>query len=875
MLRKCIRYVSALTVAIVAVPSIAAAENLSYYLPADVSYDDSITKPKEALGYNVGDWHARPEQIVNYMKQLAEESDRITFEETGRTHEQRPLVLLTVTSLDNHKNIDDVRERHLAAADTSRDADPENTPLVLYMGYSIHGDESSGSNAAILLAYYLAAAQGEEIEAVLKDSVVLLDPAFNPDGLARFAQWANQHKSQNLVADPQSREHVQPFIRGRVNHYWFDMNRDWLLLQHPESRARIANFQKWKPNVLTDYHEMGTNSTFFFQPGIPSRKNPLTPDENVRLTEILAAEHADSLDDIGSLYYTEESFDDFYYGKGSTYPDIQGAVGILFEQASSRGHLQDSVNGEVAFPFTIRNQFVASLSTIYGAHKNKARFISFQEQAYDNALEAAASQNFDGYLVGDATDASRLQGFIDILQQHGIEGYRVEKDIEKDGQVYKAGKSYYIPAEQDQFGLIQGIFSTRKDFPDNTFYDVSGWTLAHAFNLPFTTHRGRIQIADAAWDAPVKQQTTLEDAYAYAFSWDDYKAPALLQSLLENDIHARQSTKSFAVKAQGERKTFEPGAVVVPKAYQNKDWHQVQRILATLAKEQNVQVTSIGTGLTPEGVDLGSRNIQPVEEPKVMMLTGDGVNLYEAGETWYYLDRHVGVPLSMVDTDRLSRVDLTRYSHIIMVDGWYNSYLSDDVKEKLKQWVQQGGVIIGQRGGAEWLSNNGLLHARYVGEEVYQNAFAKEGLTYEERDDFYAEQRIAGAIFSMDVDTSHPLFYGFPRSTMPVFKSSLEAFETPESPFVSVAKYSDAPLLSGYADKRNRDILKGKTNIAAHRFGDGHVIAFTDNVNFRAYFWGTAKLLSNAIYLGDRINVYAKPLKDKAAADEEAAEQAH
>ena len=263
------------------------------------------------------------------MEVLAEESDRITLEVTGRTHEQRPLLLLTVTSENNHRNIDDVRERHLATTDPNRDADPDNTPVVMYMGYSIHGDESSGSNAAILFAYYLAAAEGEAVDELLSDSVILLDPAFNPDGLARFAQWANQHRSQNLVADPQHREHVQPFIRGRVNHYWFDMNRDWLLLQHPESRARIANFQKWKPNVLTDYHEMGTNSTYFFQPGIPSRKNPLTPDENVRLTEILASEHADSLDDIGSLYYTEESFDDFYYGKGSTYPDIQGAVGIF------------------------------------------------------------------------------------------------------------------------------------------------------------------------------------------------------------------------------------------------------------------------------------------------------------------------------------------------------------------------------------------------------------------------------------------------------------------------------------------------------------------------------------------------------------------
>jgi len=872
MLKRMLSRVTAAALVIVALPSMAATTDLSYYLPQDVSYNPEITKPKDVLGYQVGEWHARPEQIVKYMEVLAEESDRITLEVTGRTHEQRPLLLLTVTSEDNHRNIDDVRERHLAAADPNRDADPDNTPVVMYMGYSIHGDESSGSNAAILFAYYLAAAEGEAVDELLNDSVILLDPAFNPDGLARFAQWANQHRGQNLVADPQHREHVQPFTRGRVNHYWFDMNRDWLLLQHPESRARIANFQKWKPNVLTDYHEMGTNSTYFFQPGIPSRKNPLTPDENVRLTEILAAEHADSLDDIGSLYYTEESFDDFYYGKGSTYPDIQGAVGILFEQASSRGHLQDSVNGEVSFPFTIRNQFVASLSTIYGTHKSKSRFIEFQERAYDEGMEAAKKAKFEGYIIGDSSDPSRVEGLLEIFKQHGIKAYRVEKDIEQNGTQFKAGSSYYIPLAQAQYGLIQGIFSTRKNFPNNTFYDVSGWTLPLAFNVPFETHRGRIQIADNAWDAPKRKTSALTDAYAYAFNWNDYFAPGLLQELLEQNIHVRQTTKPFTVEGEKGRQEFAAGSIVVPKAYQEREWRDVQRRLATAAKEKGIQVTSIETGLTPEGVDLGSRNIQPVEKPSVMMLTGEGVNLYEAGETWYYLDRHVGIPLSMVDTERLSRADLTRYSHIIMVDGHYSN-LDKQLRKKIQNWVSQGGTIIGQRGGAEWLAENGLLQTRFIDDAVFQSAFTKKQLSYEERDDFYAEQRIAGAIFSMDVDTSHPLFFGFPRDQMPVFKNSAAAMEEPESPFVSVARYSEQPLMSGYTDERNREILKGKTNIAAHRLGNGQVIGFADNINFRAYFWGTAKLLSNAIYLAPRIQVYAKKLDDKAAAD--AAAEAH
>ena len=876
MLRKFIRGLSAVAVVSIALPSMAATKDLSYYLPSDVSYDPSITKPSEILGHEVGEWHARHDLIVRYMEVLAEESDRITFEVTGRTHEQRPLVLLTVTSPENHKNIDDVRQRHLAAADPKRDADPDNTPLVMYMGYSIHGDESSGSNAALVFAYYLAAAQGDAVEQVLQDSVILLDPSFNPDGLARFAQWANQHRGQNLVADPDHREHVQPFVRGRVNHYWFDMNRDWLLLQHPESRARVANFQKWKPNVLTDFHEMGTNSTFFFQPGIPSRKNPITPDENVRLTEILAAEHADSLDEFGNLYYTEESFDDFYYGKGSTYPDVQGAVGILFEQASSRGHLQDSINGEVEFPFTIRNQFITSLSTIYGAHKNKARFIEFQENTYDRWMEMGDDANFDGYLIGDGSDANRLQGLVDILKQHGVEAYRVEKTIETDGKRYEAGRSYFVPAEQPQFGLIQGMFSTRKSFPDNTFYDVSGWTLPMAFNLDFSQYRGRISLADNAWDEPQRASYPLAaDAYAYAFDWNDYLAPGLLQELLENDIHARQSYKPLTVETPDGVKKLSAGSIVVTRAYQQHDWADVQKVLDQAASEREIAVVSVESGLTPEGIDLGSRNINPVEEPSVMMLTGDGVNLYEAGEAWYYFDRHVGVPLSMVDTDRLSRVDLTKYSHIVLVDGSYYT-LGEQEQQKLSQWVNNGGVIIGQQGGAEWLAKNELLRAQWVADEVFEKAFDSSGLSYAERDGFYAKRRVAGAIFNMQVDTSHPLLFGFPRENMPVFKDELNAMEVPESPFISVASYDqEQPLLSGYADERNRDVLKGKSNIVAHRLGGGHVIGFADNVNFRAFFWGTAKLLSNAVYLAPAIEAYAKPIEDKKAADAAAAEAAH
>lgn len=863
--------------AIILMTTSAHAKTLADYLPDDVTYDPSVPKPADVLGYEVGEWHVRHDQLVRYMEVLAEHSDRFQIEYTGRTHEQRPLLLLTVTAPENFANLDELREQHTALADPQRKGDPETAPLVLYMGYSIHGDEPSGSNSSLLYAYYLAAAQGEKIEQLLKDTIILLDPSLNPDGLARFAQWANQHKSQNLVADPQHREHVQGTPRGRVNHYWFDLNRDWLLLQHPESRARIANFQKWRPNVLTDFHEMGTNSTFFFQPGIPTRRNPNTPEENVELTAKLAEYHAAKLDEDGRLYFTEEAFDDFYVGKGSTYPDVQGAIGILFEQASSRGHAQDSINGLVEFPFTIQNQFDTSLTTMFGAHENKQLFLDYQQRFFDAAYSAAKKADFNGYVVGDNSDPARLHEMLNILHQHGIRAYALERDIEVGGTNYAAGSSYYVPLEQEQYTLIRAIFTTDKSFRDNTFYDVSGWTLPMAFNVPFNTFKGRrINTSDTAW-TPATESTSPElpaDAYAYAFEWHNYFSPRALQNLLEADIHVRQADKSFSALTTTGEVAFDPGTVVVTRAYQSKPWAEVQAQLGTIAAANNLEVSAITSGLTPKGIDIGSGNLRPVEKVSVMMLVGNGANMYEGGEAWYYLDRHVDVPVSMIDTDRFGRIDLSRYTHIVMVDGSYYNLDKGDA-DRLRRWVRNGGVVIGQQGGSRWLAENDVLAAKFIEDEVFEEKFDTTNLRYDDMDSFYGKRRVAGAIFGVELDTSHPLSFGFPRAQLPVFKDSLNAMETPEQPFLSVAKYLAEPLLSGYAAKENREVLAGKTAVLAHRLGRGRVVAFSDDVNFRAFFYGSAKLLSNAIYLAPAIRPSANPSEDAAAAAEAAAEAAH
>ncbi|HAT67920.1 MAG TPA: zinc carboxypeptidase, partial [Flavobacteriaceae bacterium] len=281
--------------------------DLSYYLPTDVTYNPNIPTPKSIVGHEVGEWHITHDKLVYYMYALAEASDRITIESRGTTFEGRPILLLTITSPSNHNNIETLKAQHVALTENGSNAlATESMPIVVYQGFSIHGNEPSGSNAALAVAYYLAAAQGPKIDELLNNTMILFDPSFNPDGLQRFSTWANQHKAQNINPDPNDREYSEVWPGGRTNHYWFDLNRDWLPAQLPESRARIKTFHDWYPNILTDHHEMGTNSTFFFQPGIPSRTHPLTPKKNQELTAAIGKFHAKAFNKLGSFYYTEE-----------------------------------------------------------------------------------------------------------------------------------------------------------------------------------------------------------------------------------------------------------------------------------------------------------------------------------------------------------------------------------------------------------------------------------------------------------------------------------------------------------------------------------------------------------------------------------------
>ncbi|MGJ8685366.1 MAG: M14 family metallopeptidase [Nonlabens sp.] len=816
---------------------------LSYYLPNNVTYNSDISTPQEVLGYMPGEWHVTHDKLTEYMRVLARESDRITLVNRGTTYEGRPLLLLTITSPANHSNLDKIQADHVALSNGSN-AVTANMPIVVYQGFSIHGNEPSGSNAALLLAYHLAAGQGAEMDELLNNTVILFDPSFNPDGLQRFAGWVNQHKSKNINPDSYDREYDEAWPGGRTNHYWFDMNRDWLPVQLPESQARIETFHSWMPNILTDHHEMGTNATFFFQPGIPSRTHPLTPAMNQQLTRKIGDFHAAELNKIGSLYYTEESYDDFYYGKGSTFPDVNGSIGILFEQASSRGHAQNSDNGVLTFPFTIRNQFTAGISTLKAAVSMRQEILDYHKKFYTDARKEAGT---GAIIFGDHTDAGRTDALAEILMRHKIEVRSLKNDVTKNGKTYKKDYAYIVPKNQKNSRLIKAMFEKRTTFQDSLFYDISAWTFPLAFDMDYDENAS---LSDAESTKLIKNQGNnnvnpydvfVVSDYAYLMPWNEYLTPKVLHTLLSKGIRAKVAMEQFNIDGND----YEYGTILIPVQNQKFDQQALGVFLSKLQSENRIKITSVQSGLTT-GIDLGSRQFRALKQPKIALLIGDGINPYDAGEIWHLLDQRYDIMVTKIDVNDINRKDLSRYNTII-VPNTYGSP-ENEVIDQLKEWTRAGGTLIGYRSALRWMSTAKLLPLKFKSIENPAN-----NISFEQRSDFYGAQNLGGAIFETRLDLSHPIAFGLKDDQLPLFRNTRLFVEPHKDSFRNPIRYTDSPLMSGYISDKNLEALKNTVPFQHNNYGRGDVIGFTDNTQFRAFWYGTNKLLMNAIFFAEEM----------------------
>ena len=825
----------------------------AYFFPQGGDFDPAIPTPQQFLGYEIGSRYTRHDQLVAYFNELARHSDKIKVEQIGTSYEGRPLLIATVTSAQNQQQLETLRRQHVTLADPAQPLSAAgNSPVVVWLGYSVHGNETSSGEAALLTAYYLVANRNADTAKWLQQAVVLFDPAQNPDGRDRAASWHNAYASSPASPDPADKEHVEPFPQGRTNHYFTDLNRDWLALTQQDTRPKIAYFHQWYPNVQIDFHEMGKDSTYYFEPSPASMHSPLLPASSYEFNKTLARYHAQALDALGSLYYTGENFDNFSPVYGSTYPDFHGAVGVTVEQASSRGRVQESANGLLTFPFTIRNQVATGLGTVRGAVAERDGLLKLQKEFFQSALKQANQQPVKAFVFGDAKDPGLTRRLFDLLLQHKITVQALPKPLTVDGQRFEPGSAYVVPTAQPQFRLVHSIFAETPPIKGDVFYGSTSYAIAPAYGVAFAGSRSRVDAGERIASLPATQGGVSggRAGYAYVFDWRDYNASRALYALQAKGVLTRAAFQSFTADTASGEQAFARGSVVIPVAGQTLAGDALLAAVEEAARSSGVQVHAVASGQSRSGIDLGSDSVKALRRPAVALVMGEGVSATEIGSAWFLLDQQVQLPASKLDPGQLGKVNLDRYTTIVLSGGTYRGVDAAAVAA-LKRWINAGGSLVTYGTAAKWAIEQKLADEALGAEEKEPDRARR---AFGDQRDIAAIERVSGNILSADVDTSHPLGFGLPRTQLSINKENGISFKPSRNAFSTVVRIDETPRVNGYLSESNRSRVAGAAWLLVSPQGQGNVVLFADDPAHRKYWHGTERLLLNAVFFGNLLN---------------------
>ena len=823
-------------------------EELSYFMPTEWHYtlDSQVPTPEQEMGFQVGSQHVNWEQVVAYMKRLAACSPRFSIQEYGRTFENRPLICVVITSEKNQKNLESLRSAHAQLADPAASVDPKSLPAVASVMMSIHGNEASGVNASLPFAYFFAAAQGPEIEALLDKTIITLIPGQNPDGITRFSTWVNSNRSLRNVTDPQSREFSEPWPGGRSNHYWHDLNRDWLNASMPEMKALLKIYHDWMPNTVNDHHEMGSSSTFFLEPADPVGYYPHIPQENKDLTQKVSSYNMAALDRIGSLYLSKDQFDSYSLGTGDVYGDALGSIAMLFEQASARGHQQETENGILNFPFAVRNHATTAFGSVKAAYEMREELNDYMHRFVVARHKEAIVLPEKGYIFdGNGSDAVSYH-FIEMLAQHDLHVNRLAKETTINGHTYDPAHAYVIPMDQRHSMLLRSLLECNTQFKDSLFYDLSTWNMAEAYGLKYAPLKSIAGLQGEAVTTPTfpKGGVSGKANYAYLFDNKEYYAPLFIKRL--QDGGAKVKVSGVGLHAT-EGYQYGPGMLMVPVSGQKISADSLYTLIQKGATEAGITVRNVSSGQMKD-YDLGHFYNRPVKEAKVAVLIGGRMRSNVAGSLWYLLDNRYQMQPTMLDESTLSRTDLTRYNVLILSGELAGG---EAVAQQIANWVKAGGTLITIGSGYQTANKAKLTKIETI--DLSQPDSATY-VPYDKRSDRFAEFQIPGTDLQVSLDTTHPLCWGYTESVMPILKNSNLVFKMPkEANLAPVCYDKKQPLLSGFIRPEHLKALTGMPEVICQGAGKGQVICFADDPNFRSIWYAGTRLFMNAVLFGNLI----------------------
>ncbi len=821
----------------------------SAYLSATAQ---ELTSPAAFLGYGVGQRFTPHHKLVSYFEKVAQQApSRVKLIPYGTTNEGRPLLLAAVSTPANLDRLESIRMNNLRLANVARDraaAIEAGAPAIVWLSYNVHGNEASSSEASLLTLYTLALQRDTAVQRWLDKTVVLIDPCLNPDGRDRYVNWYNSVVGANYNPLATSREHREPWPGGRTNHYYFDLNRDWAWQVQTESRQRMKLFLDWMPQVHVDFHEQGYNEPYYFAPAAEPYHEVITPWQR-EFQHQIGKNHARYFDSNGWLYFTKQVFDLLYPSYGDTYPTYNGSIGMTYEQGGIGAGL--GVVNKDGDTLTLSDRalhhFTTSMSTLETAANQSARLIA-EFRKYFNQAVSSGQGIYKSYVIrSQPGDEWRLRSLLDLLDRNGIR-YEQAANATAKGFRYSSGKEesfstqsadVVISAMQPRSALLTTLFEPRTRLSDSVTYDITAWSLPYAYGLEAFACKDKI--AAQPYGAPVAKPAFVRSTYGYAIPWNGLAAVRLATTIGKSGVLLRYAEQPFTVGG----KTFSAGTVLVLPTSNQKLGARFHELVQEASDRSEASIFPISTGLVEAGSDFGSEKVRNLTMPRVALLTGEGVGSNAVGEIWHHFDQQLKYPIHLINQSDLGRMNWSQLDVLILADGNYSFLGNKDQAEACKKWIQSGGRLIALESAVTQLSDWGIKLRK--GEDK-KSTDSVQTSQYETRERESVSGITPGSIWSVELDNTHPLAFGYPKNyyTLKMDGNVLEPFKE-DGWNVGVLK-SNTPI-NGYAGSVYRSNLSEGTLFGVQSMGRGQIVCLVDNPLFRS-FWENGKLLlSNAVFL--------------------------
>lgn len=802
----------------------------------------NLQSPEQFLGYEIGTQFTRHADVVNYFKHVAENSDLVTYTTYGKTNENRPLTYAVISSEENIKNIEEIRQNHLNSSSlSSSNPEAKGDKAIVWLSYNVHGNEASSTEAALKTIYELVTSKKDW----LQNTVVIMDPCINPDGRDRYVNWYNQVKATPYNAATLAAEHNEPWPGGRANHYLFDLNRDWAWATQTETKSRLKIYNKWMPQIHVDFHEQGINEPYYFAPAAEPFHEIITPFQREFQSEI-GKNHAKYFDTNGWLYFTKEVFDLLYPSYGDTYPTYMGAIGMTYEQAGGgQGGLgvQTAEGYELTLVDRVAHHFTTGLSTVEIASQNTEKLNAEFKKFYKN--EQLARKSY--VLNGSPDKIAALKALMDLHEikysntsSGKIKGYNYNQN--KNSEFTANENSLVISTDQPKGKMVKVLFEPNAKLSDSLTYDITAWSLPYAFGLDaVATEKPVTNTKTSASDFTENTENTA--ATGFITKWDSMEDARFLSELLKEGIKVRFSTLAFE---NGDEK-FEPGSLIITKS-DNRNLADFNTKVNAIANSHARKLTAAATGFSKSGPDFGSSEIRIINQPRVGVLRGDGVSSLNFGEIWYYFEKDLHYPVSPIDMNYFDRVDLSKLDILVLPEGRYCKLLDKAGLERVTNWIKDGGkvIAIGSAVGS-FADKAGFNIKENKVEEKNDSTATANLIPYKDRERENIKDLITGIIVKTSLDKTHPMAFGY-SDTYFSLKLSGDSYKYLKEGY-NIAYLKDSPeVVSGFAGSEAAKNLKNSMIFGEEPMGKGSIIYMVDNPLFRA-FWENGKLFfANAIF---------------------------